>query len=112
MCILIIYFYSFYCYHWFLLDSSLVPPLAFRDLKPANVLMTADHEQAVLIDLGSVTSARMKLNSRKEALALQELCAETCTAPFRAPELFEPPSQGSVDEKTDVWYFLFSFGVD
>lgn len=37
------------------------------------------------------------------ALKLQELCAESCTAPFRAPELFEPPSSGEVNETSDVW---------
>lgn len=78
------------------------PPLAFRDLKPANILL--DHEQkAILMDLGSVAPARLTITSRKEAVALQELCAETVTAPFRAPELFDPPSDAVIDERTDVW---------
>ncbi|KAI8919353.1 kinase-like domain-containing protein [Powellomyces hirtus] len=78
------------------------PPLAFRDLKPANVLIGTDG-RAVLMDLGSVAPARVSITSRREALELQELCAETATAPFRAPELFDPPSNGYVDERTDVW---------
>ena len=78
------------------------PPLAFRDLKPANVLLD-DSGEAVLMDLGSVAPARLAINSRKEAIALQDLTAETVTAPFRAPELFDPPSQGVIDESTDVW---------
>ncbi|KAJ3149221.1 Serine/threonine-protein kinase 16 [Geranomyces variabilis] len=78
------------------------PVLAFRDLKPANVLIGTNGE-AVLMDLGSVSPARVTLSSRREALALQELCAETATAPFRAPELFDPPSNGKVDERSDVW---------
>lgn len=55
------------------------------------------------MDLGSVAPARVQITSRHEALALQELCAETATAPFRAPELFDPPSNGNIDERTDVW---------
>ncbi|KAJ3082270.1 Serine/threonine-protein kinase 16, partial [Physocladia obscura] len=56
--------------------SNLSPPLAFRDLKPANVLLCPKHT-AVLIDLGSVAPARVSLSSRRDAIALQELCAET-----------------------------------
>ncbi|KAI8922728.1 kinase-like domain-containing protein [Entophlyctis helioformis] len=78
------------------------PPLAFRDLKPANILID-DSGRAVLMDLGSVTHARVVIASRKEAVALQELCAETVTAPFRAPELFDPPSNSSISEASDVW---------
>ena len=78
------------------------PSLAFRDLKPANILLTEDGE-AVLMDLGSVTEAIVHLHSRKDAIGLQDLCAETVTAPYRAPELFDPPSQGTIDESSDVW---------
>ena len=55
------------------------------------------------MDLGSVSNARIQLSSRKEAIALQDLAAETVTAPFRAPELFDPPSVGMVDETCDIW---------
>ncbi|KAJ3319542.1 Serine/threonine-protein kinase 16 [Blyttiomyces sp. JEL0837] len=78
------------------------PPLAFRDLKPANILLD-ENGRAILMDLGSVAPARVQISSRREAMALQELCAETVTAPFRAPELFDPPSDALVDERTDVW---------
>ncbi|KAJ3091944.1 Serine/threonine-protein kinase 16 [Quaeritorhiza haematococci] len=78
------------------------PPLAFRDLKPANILLDEDGK-AVLMDLGSVAPAHVRITSRREAIALQELCAETVTAPFRAPELFDPPSDILITEKTDVW---------
>ena len=80
------------------------PPLAFRDLKPANILLD-DSLQAVLMDLGSVTLSTVSIKSRREAMALQELCAETVTAPFRAPELFDPPSNITITEATDVWAF-------
>ncbi|OAJ39038.1 hypothetical protein BDEG_22915 [Batrachochytrium dendrobatidis JEL423] len=81
---------------------SRTPPLAFRDLKPANVLL-GDHNNAVLMDLGSVTLARLQIKSRREAVALQELCAETVTAPFRAPELFDPASDTLITEAVDIW---------
>ncbi|KAJ3113875.1 Serine/threonine-protein kinase 16 [Phlyctochytrium bullatum] len=82
------------------------PPLAFRDLKPANILLS-DTNRAVLTDLGSVAEARVPLTTRAEALRLQDLCAETVTAPFRAPELFEPSTAPGreVTEKTDIWAF-------
>ncbi|KAJ1345035.1 hypothetical protein BSLG_000550 [Batrachochytrium salamandrivorans] len=78
------------------------PPLAFRDLKPANVLI-GDDGKAVLMDLGSVALARVQVKSRRDAVALQELCAETVTAPFRAPELFDPPSDALISEAVDIW---------
>lgn len=39
------------------------------------------------MDLGSVSEARVNTKSRKDAMALAEYCAETVTAPFRAPEV-------------------------
>ncbi|KAI8895134.1 kinase-like domain-containing protein, partial [Globomyces pollinis-pini] len=89
-------------YFLFLNPSSCNPPLAYRDLKPANILIS-DENTGVLMDLGSVSVARVKLNSRRESIALQEYCAETVTAPFRPPELFDPPSEGEVTEATDIW---------
>ncbi|KAI9344104.1 kinase-like domain-containing protein [Obelidium mucronatum] len=84
------------------------PPLAFRDLKPANILLNSSptaSPHAILMDLGSVAPARVRLTTRREAVALQELCAETVTAPFRAPELFDPNSDAVIDERSDVWAF-------
>ncbi|KAJ3127049.1 hypothetical protein HK098_006846 [Nowakowskiella sp. JEL0407] len=78
------------------------PPHAFRDLKPANVLID-DQDRAVLMDLGSVAPARVRIATRRDAVALQDIAAETVTAPFRAPELFDPPTNSTVDERTDSW---------
>ena len=82
---------------------SLQPPLAHRDLKPANILLSADCSHAVLTDLGSVRGAEVRLNTRQEALVLQERAAQESTATFRAPELFDAPAPGLVTAKTDVW---------
>ena len=82
---------------------ALDPPIAHRDVKPHNLLLTNDQLGVVLMDLGSASEARVVVRSRAEALAVQELCAQTCTAQYRAPELFEVPSECEITEKTDTW---------
>ena len=80
-----------------------IPPLAHRDIKPHNLLLADDLQNVVLMDLGSVAGARKHVSSRTEALDLQEQCAQFCTAPYRAPELFEVASECEITEKTDIW---------
>jgi serine/threonine kinase 16 len=63
------------------------------------------------MDLGSVSLAKIQISSRKEALELQEYCAQTVTAIYRAPELFDPPSHGIVTEACDIWYFSGNVGL-
>ncbi|KAL1528085.1 hypothetical protein AB1Y20_009451 [Prymnesium parvum] len=82
------------------------PPWAHRDIKPANVLL-GENDVPVLMDFGSVTTARRKIGSRTEALLLQEDAAQNCSMPYRAPELFDVPSDCTIDERTDV----FSLGA-
>mmetsp|Transcript_11616 Transcript_11616/g.36038 ORF Transcript_11616/g.36038 Transcript_11616/m.36038 type:complete len:328 (-) Transcript_11616:753-1736(-) len=82
------------------------PPWAHRDIKPANILLS-DGDVPVLMDFGSVATARRQISSRTEALLLQEDAAQNCSMPYRAPELFDVPSQGNIDERTDV----FSLGA-
>jgi serine/threonine kinase 16 len=78
------------------------PAWAHRDVKPENVLMT-DSGIPQLMDFGSVTTAEVKIRSRKEALMLQDQAAEHSTMPYRAPELFEVASSCDIDGRTDVW---------
>merc|ERR1712147_404496 len=59
--------------------------------------------EAVLMDFGSVREARRTINSRMEALRLQEDAEAHCTAAYRAPELFDVPSDCVVDARIDVW---------
>ena len=85
--------------------------IAHYDVKPGNVLLESvmdddSHRggmKAVLMDFGSARVARRAVTSRQEALQLQELAERESTAPFRAPELWDCPSDASVDERVDVW---------
>ncbi|XP_021731199.1 probable serine/threonine-protein kinase DDB_G0291350 [Chenopodium quinoa] len=82
------------------------PPYAHNDVKPGNILITHRKGQApraILMDFGSARPARKQIQSRAEALQLQEWAAEHCSAPFRAPELWDCPSQCNIDERTDIW---------
>ncbi|XP_047328588.1 probable serine/threonine-protein kinase DDB_G0291350 [Impatiens glandulifera] len=82
------------------------PPYAHNDVKPGNVLLTLskDHPPlAVIMDFGSTRPARREIRSRSEALQLQEWASEHCSAPYRAPELWDCPSHADIDERTDIW---------
>ncbi|KAE9601892.1 hypothetical protein Lal_00040804 [Lupinus albus] len=81
-------------------------PYAHNDVKPGNVLIThrkGEPPLAILMDFGSARPARKQVRSRQEALQLQEWASEHCSAPFRAPELWDCPSHADIDERTDVW---------
>ncbi|KAE9464014.1 hypothetical protein C3L33_04180, partial [Rhododendron williamsianum] len=71
---------------------SLDPPYVHNDVKPGNVLITYRKGQpplAILMDFGSARPARKQIRSHSEALQLQEWASEHCSAPFRAPELWD-----------------------
>lgn len=71
------------------------------DLKLANVML--NREAPVLMDLGSVREARIHVETRAQALRLQDDAAERCTMPYRAPELFQVDRGDDLDERTDIW---------
>ncbi|EFJ07707.1 hypothetical protein SELMODRAFT_185952 [Selaginella moellendorffii] len=83
------------------------PSYSHNDVKPGNVLLSKSSNQdppkAVVMDFGSATLARKRVRSRSEALAIQEWAAEHCSAPYRAPELWDCPSIADIDERVDVW---------
>ncbi|KAH9536235.1 hypothetical protein CY35_17G098200 [Sphagnum magellanicum] len=83
------------------------PPYAHNDMKPGNVLLSLQPNnrppQAVIMDFGSASIAQKQIRSHSEALALQEWAAKHCSAPYRAPELWDCASECDIDERTDVW---------
>lgn len=71
-----------------------------RDICPRNVMLN-DRDEAVLIDLGSAVPARVCVQSRAEAVRLQEEAQAQSTMSYRAVELWDPPKGGFVTEKAD-----------
>ena len=53
-------------------------------IQPENVLLKADGKP-VLIDFGSMGAADIRVNSRSEALLVQENAAMNSTMPYREP---------------------------
>eukprot|EP00753_Platysulcus_tardus_P002848 PLAT11959.1.p1 GENE.PLAT11959.1~~PLAT11959.1.p1 ORF type:complete len:536 (+),score=101.31 PLAT11959.1:1-1608(+) len=91
---------------------------AHRDVKPANIMLRivegaeedssaassgAPPLQAVLIDFGSAAPLQTRVSSRAEALQVQDDAAENCSAPYRAPELYDVASDCVLDGRVDVW---------
>eukprot|EP00899_Mesostigma_viride_P024796 jgi/Mesvir1/5500/Mv15544-RA.1 len=98
------------------------PPYCHNDVKPHNILLGAPSNRplpadiselisaapnqqpiAVLMDFGSAGPAKRIVQSRMDAIALQEWASSNCSAPYRAPELWDCPSECVVDERTDTW---------
>lgn len=47
--------------------------------------------------------ARVQICGSQDAQKLQDLAAERCSMPYRAPELFNVESYCVIDERTDIW---------
>lgn len=55
------------------------------------------------MDLGSCARLSMSIETRRDAMLLQEEADSKCSAPYRAPELFDVPVPSSIDGQVDVW---------
>ncbi|KAF9538441.1 hypothetical protein EC957_006742 [Mortierella hygrophila] len=84
-------------------NDAVIVPFSHRDIKPANVLIADDGQTPVLMDFGSMARARVKIQTRQQALFEQDLAAEKCSMPYRAPELFDVKTGSTLDEKVDIW---------
>lgn len=84
--------------------------------------MVTDDGKSILMDFGSACQARIEIHSRQEALkqqvqrtyerrgnmityntCAQDIAAEHCSMPYRAPELFDVKTETVLDEKVDIW---------
>jgi serine/threonine kinase 16 len=82
-----------------------------RDLKPHNIMLsstTAHGEDffayvPIVTDFGSCAPLRVEVRNRKMSLDIQDEANRKSSAPYRAPELFEPEVEGVVDGQSDVW---------
>ncbi|KAI0214890.1 Serine/threonine-protein kinase 16 [Lamellibrachia satsuma] len=77
-------------------------PVTHRDIKPANVLLE-DDDTPVLMDFGSMGPAVVDITNLSQAQTLQDLAAERCSMPYRAPELFNVDSRCTIDDRIDIW---------
>jgi len=85
--------------------------ICFRDIKPANILLT-DEGGAVLMDLGSVDKAICHAKNSREGQRIQDDAAERCTMPYRAPELFNVQTDDVITEATDIWVSIRALNSD
>lgn len=81
-----------------------------RDLKPHNILLSSSSSGEdylsyipVVTDFGSCAPIRVEVRSRRNSLDLQDEANRKSSAPYRAPELFEPTVDAVVDGQSDVW---------
>ncbi|KAG0254407.1 hypothetical protein BG011_005785 [Mortierella polycephala] len=84
-------------------NDEVIVPFAHRDIKPANVIIADDGQTPILMDFGSMARARVKIQTRQQALYEQDLAAEKSSMPYRAPELFDVKTGSTLDEKVDIW---------
>lgn len=79
------------------------PPLHHEThtLRQANIMLADDGRTPILMDFGSALPGRIPIPNRSVALTQQDIAAEHCSMPFRAPELFDV--REDLTEAVDIW---------
>ena len=95
--------------------------ICHRDFKPHNVLLRYDGRghlggpTPVVMDLGSVAPAFIRVETRSDALNIEEEAEAKSSAPYRCPELTSVSVGSIIDAGSDMWslgctMFALAFG--
>ena len=74
-----------------------------NDIKPQNILINNNSKIPVITDFGSTTAATVVISSRKDALHYIDFHARNTTATYRAPELWDIPSETILSPLADAF---------
>ncbi|KAG1364332.1 putative serine/threonine-protein kinase [Cocos nucifera] len=90
-----------------LLDHAIIAVKGVRQGSPSHeaYLLFPVHLDGTLLDVAKVMQAKKEFFPTITVLQIfrQEWAAEHCSAPFRAPDLWDCPSHANIDERTDIW---------
>ncbi|MFH4973494.1 hypothetical protein AB6A40_000203 [Gnathostoma spinigerum] len=78
------------------------PPIAHRDLKPGNILMS-DDDRPLLMDFGSCFDCPVLIKDSQQSRFQLDEAGELCSMPYRAPELFVCEIGSVIDQSIDIW---------
>jgi serine/threonine protein kinase len=81
-------------------------------MKPLNILLSSEdgQERAVLTDLGSVSTARVNITTRQQALTAEDEASCKTSAAYRAPELTSVPQPPvTIDEKVYTYIYIYTY---
>eukprot|EP00850_Spirogloea_muscicola_P011393 SM000070S21359 [mRNA] locus=s70:625729:629256:- [translate_table: standard] len=78
------------------------PPIAHRDLKAENVLLSGNSTWK-LCDFGSTSTTHKRFDRAEEMGAEEDIIRKHTTPAYRAPELWDLYRRDFINEKVDIW---------